>query len=155
MAYRLSLIWYDVYFLLFFLEWGMFVLFVLFGTNEKMCWLSFCLTDALLADLQNTVASENSAPSNNVTPGYGSLNGVRTYTSTTVPYDSQDCPLTSETVSICFCLFLCFKIVFREFQFYYFLQYWYVNKCCLHFLVFAFLNFLNVKKYLFLFILIY
>ncbi|XP_034948993.1 leupaxin-like isoform X1 [Chelonus insularis] len=54
---------------------------------------------ALLADLQNTVASEGSHHvSNNTTPGYGSLNGSRTHSSNYYrTYDNRTSPLPSQS----------------------------------------------------------
>ena len=40
-------------------------------------FLSFIVTDALLADLQNTVPGQNGSNGQNGTPGYGCLKGAR------------------------------------------------------------------------------
>lgn len=59
------------------------------------------ISDALLADLQNTVSSEGNHVGSNATPGYGSLNGARTtaYRS----YDNRTSPLPPQSVCKFFC----------------------------------------------------
>jgi len=61
---------------------------------------SIMFSDALLADLQNTVSSEgNHVGGGNVTPGYGSLNGARIHTTTGYrSYDNRTSPVPPQSV---------------------------------------------------------
>lgn len=63
------------------------------------------ISDALLADLQNTVSSEGNHVGSNATPGYGSLNGARTtaYRS----YDNRTSPLPPQSENVNVCKFFC------------------------------------------------
>lgn len=68
------------------------------------------ISDALLADLQNTVSSEGNHVGSNATPGYGSLNGARTtgYRS----YDNRTSPLPPQSVCKFFLQYIiCYIII--------------------------------------------